>query len=67
MNILLHQSQFNYNYIYFKEKIKNTVYNNSNFCIVYRNNNLKFTSVGTLFSKRRPNKTAKDQNKKYYH
>ena len=35
MNILLHQSQFNYNYIYFKEKIKNTVYNNSNFIRIY--------------------------------
>ena len=31
MNIILDRKQFDFNYIYFQDKIKNTVYNDSNF------------------------------------
>ena len=35
MNIILDRKQFDFNYIYFQDKIKNTVYNDSNFMRIY--------------------------------
>lgn len=49
MNIILDKSQFDFNYIFFKDKIKNTVYNDSSFMrIFYSKSNFIMNSISIM-------------------